>query len=123
MGRRKLGHRPSEATVTKIEPPEQPPSIGRPRAPKKKKRGRPGKGGSIKKEKSVKREKRKRKRKKRESDSEYDDEDDDGYHYSQTQYAPDSYVGIRTDDGEVRIQIPRGNDGAGQCAKVKFSVF
>merc|ERR1711902_382406 len=30
--------------------------------------------------------------------------------------------GIRTEDGEVRIQIPRGNKD-GQSAKVKFSVF
>merc|ERR1712154_359104 len=80
-------------------------------ATKKRKKGRPRKNDSykmIKKEKS--------------SDSEHDEDDGYNYHYAHSQYSADSYVGIRTDDGEVRIQIPRGNND-GQSAKVKFSVF
>ena len=126
--RRKLNKHNHKVTVPKTEKDEQP-SISS-RVPKKRKRGRPRKNseishlnGVIKREKIVKKEKKeKRKRKKRtESEDEYDDED--GYHYMHSQYGDDSYVGIRTDDGEVRIQIPRGKSNEPQCAKVKFSVF
>merc|ERR1712228_760222 len=60
------------------------------------------------------------------TDDEYEDDDDDSnddYHYLHSQYGADSYVGIRTEDGEVRIQIPRGKNKSSQCAKVSFSVF
>merc|ERR1712228_375485 len=102
------------------------------RIPKKRKRGRPRKNpeivhsNGIKREKNVKKEKKEKRKRKKRTDDEYEDDDDDSnddYHYLHSQYGADSYVGIRTEDGEVRIQIPRGKNKDTQCAKVKFSVF
>lgn len=46
--------------------------------------------------------------------------------YLECEYGAESYVGIRTDDGEVRIQIPRNNSNKNSDRdnpKIKFTVF
>ena len=91
-----------------------------PTAPKKRKRGRPRKNPEkveIKKEKNGKKSGRGRKKKNSGSDDEINM---DEYYASQADAV--SYVGIRTKDGEVCVQIPppKRNDG---YPKVEFTVF
>jgi len=95
---------------------------------KKRKRGRPRKHpakdeGKEKektkgKSKSVKKEKGKKRKK---SASTSDDEAIDMEQYYGAQAGLESFVGIRTEDGEVRIQIP--NKPSEDFPKVKYSVF
>jgi len=75
--------------------------------------------GATKGKKSRKRGRRKKKK----EDSESNDELDMEQFLSQ-QLSGESFVGIRTEDGEVRIQIPPSSSRAGaEFSKVKFTVF
>eukprot|EP01084_Bolivina_argentea_P259780 438476_1 len=58
--------------------------------------------------------------KKNDSDDEYNMDE-----YLSTSYGTESYVGIRTDDGEVRIQIPPNPkcENNSNYSKLKFTVF
>jgi len=71
----------------------------------------------------VKRSRKRGRRKKKKDDSESIDELDMEQFLSQ-QMSGESFVGIRTEDGEVRIQIPPSSSRAGaEFSKVKFTVF
>eukprot|EP01083_Nonionella_stella_P047925 128340_1 len=87
--------------------------------PKRKKRGRPRKNPE---KVNIKKEKKKSKKSIRTNDEDYDHEMDE---YLNASYGAESYVGIRTDDGEVRIQIPTNPKTDDDCSynKVKFTVF
>jgi len=105
---------------------------------KKKKRGRPRKNPEKVTIKKEKKDKRRKKNKEQIVEREQDEEDYDMEEYLQSQYGQESYVGIRTEDGEVRIQIPRNNSNTNnkqeseeednghsqtQPTKIKFTVF
>ena len=94
----------------------------------KRRRGRPRKESVIKKEegmgegaKGKKLKRRGRRKKKNDSDDDLDMEQ-----FLTQQLSGESFVGIRTEDGEVRIQIPPSSSRSGpdqEFSKVQFSVF
>merc|ERR1712157_375152 len=81
---------------------------------------------NVKKEKKLNKKKKHRKKTKRQAHS--DDEDETVFNpYLQLSYSADSFVGIRTKDGEVRVKIPggtmEGDSMKTDRPKVQFTVF
>eukprot|EP00484_Ammonia_sp_Unknown_P008621 CAMPEP_0197076154 /NCGR_PEP_ID=MMETSP1384-20130603/211972_1 /TAXON_ID=29189 /ORGANISM="Ammonia sp." /LENGTH=649 /DNA_ID=CAMNT_0042515003 /DNA_START=87 /DNA_END=2036 /DNA_ORIENTATION=- len=120
----------STSSKTEVKPDTNECVVVEEEVPKKRKRGRPRKHPekvTIKKEKKETKSKSKSKPRgrpgrKKKSVSASDDEAIDMEYYLSQNAGGESYVGIRTEDGEVRVQIPPSKKTE-DFPKVKYSVF